>query len=406
MKALASALFVAAFAGTALGQSFTRLGFLRTGYDPSLAFGVSSDGSTVVGESNSPQGMQAFRWRADEGMVGLGDMPGGFFSSSAYACSADGSIVVGSSDDGSAGEEGTPFIWTESQGMQRLGTLNGPTSYGQAQAMTPDASVIVGASQAPDGIFAFRWTEDTGVTSLGDFAGGVALSRAYGVSGDGSVVVGTGTVGYYYDQAFRWTAADGLAPLGSGNNALAISEDGRVIVGSDANGAYRWTAEGGFQSLALAQSGINWPLATNADGSVIVGLANFDPYNGTGNAFIWDSQRGMRDLNDVLQFTYGLDLQGMFLFSAEAISADGLVIAGYGFGPNSQEAWVANLRTGSVCTGDLDGNGTVELSDLTTLLSNYGSTSATGSQGDLDGDQDVDLTDLSSMLVAYGTNCS
>ena len=54
--------------------------------------------------------------------------------------------------------------------------------------------------------------------------------------------------------------------------------------------------------------------------------------------------------------------------------------------------------------GDLDGDGDVDLSDLATLLANYGMTEeAVYEEGDLDGDGDVDLSDLATLLSAYGT---
>ncbi len=58
------------------------------------------------------------------------------------------------------------------------------------------------------------------------------------------------------------------------------------------------------------------------------------------------------------------------------------------------------------CPGDLDGDGDVDLTDLATLLTNYGMTSgATYEDGDLDADADVDLTDLAALLGVYGTTC-
>ena len=58
------------------------------------------------------------------------------------------------------------------------------------------------------------------------------------------------------------------------------------------------------------------------------------------------------------------------------------------------------------CPGDLDGDLDVDLSDLATLLGNYGTTGGAGyDDGDLDGDEDVDLVDLAALLAAYGTLC-
>ncbi|MCC6358159.1 MAG: hypothetical protein IT450_05410 [Phycisphaerales bacterium] len=58
------------------------------------------------------------------------------------------------------------------------------------------------------------------------------------------------------------------------------------------------------------------------------------------------------------------------------------------------------------CPADLDGNGSVDLTDLAMLLSHYGTPSGAGhGDGDLDGDGDVDLTDLSTLLSQFGTAC-
>ncbi len=57
------------------------------------------------------------------------------------------------------------------------------------------------------------------------------------------------------------------------------------------------------------------------------------------------------------------------------------------------------------CPGDLDGDGQRDLSDLATLLANFGTTGATPDQGDIDGDGDVDLSDLATLLSFFGTPC-
>lgn len=60
---------------------------------------------------------------------------------------------------------------------------------------------------------------------------------------------------------------------------------------------------------------------------------------------------------------------------------------------------------GTSCPGDLTGDNSVDLSDLSLQLSNYGNTNATPAQGDLNGDHVVDLADLAQELALYGTHC-
>jgi hypothetical protein len=56
--------------------------------------------------------------------------------------------------------------------------------------------------------------------------------------------------------------------------------------------------------------------------------------------------------------------------------------------------------------GDLDGDCQIGLSDLSALLSNFGTLDgARPDQGDLDGDGDVDLADLTTTLSGFGLNC-
>ena len=78
-----------------------------------------------------------------------------------------------------------------------------------------------------------------------------------------------------------------------------------------------------------------------ADGTIIVGDSSTDLWM---EAFIWDPDNGIRNLKDVLQNDYGLDLTGWTLEAAMAISDDGLTIVGYGENPDGyNEAWVATI---------------------------------------------------------------
>src|SRR4029453_12157147 len=158
--------------------------------------------------------------------------------------------------------------------------------------------------------------------------------RARARAGDGQIVGGTGsTDALGFDTAFLWTAQTGMEPLpGLGRTAaLGISADGQVVVGQVNGHAGRWTEQTGWVDLGTSgiARGLYFASATNADGSVIVGLGNFDALEGTGEAFIWDSVGGIRSLATYLQSQIGLDLGGLSPFWARAMSSDGSVIAGY-----------------------------------------------------------------------------
>ena len=341
----------------AQAASFQGLGYLPGGSFDSNASGVSADGSVVVGYSDG----EAFRWTQATGMVGLGDVPTEVFCnpesntcfedvvySKAYGVSADGSVVVGGGSYWSSYSLNEAFRWTQATGMVGLG---GGVAYG----VSADGSVVVGQSGG-GGFQAFRWTQATGVVGLGSLLIGDS-SSASGASADGSVVVGKSG-----DEAFRWTQGTGMVGLGylpgvngffGFSEANGVSADGSVVVGYSNGGngfngnlieAFRWTQAGGMVGLGVLSGGIaSYANGVSADGSVVVGYSATDPFTGA-EAFIWNSSQGMRSLQQVLTNDYGLDLTGWSLDVAGAISADGLTIVGFGTNPNGlTEAWIASL---------------------------------------------------------------
>ncbi len=296
------------------------------GGDASEAYGVSADGSVVVGRAkNASAHGRAFRWTAAKGMYALGGS-----ESEASGMSADGSVVVGWAENARGNQ--CAFRWTVLGGMQDLGTLGGSGS--AAYGVSADGSVVVGwAKNASGRLRAFRWTKVGRIHDLGTLGG--SGSAAYGVSADGSLVVGWAENARSYRRAFRWTAAGGMQDLGTlGGDwsvACSVSADGSVVVGwaENASGdrhAFRWTASGGMQDLGTLGGDESVAFGVSADGSVVVGRAK--DASGQWRAFRWTIASGMEDLNE----TYAsLLTDGSRLLAARAISPDGRYIVGQGY---------------------------------------------------------------------------
>jgi probable HAF family extracellular repeat protein len=245
------------------------------GGNQSEAYGVSADGAVVVGQARNAAGQwRAFRWTESSGrMDDLGTLGGN--ESWARGVSADGTVVVGWAFN--AAGQPRAFRWTESGGMQDLGA--GVTS--RAYAVSANG-VVVGES----GGRALRWQNGV-MQNLGTLGGN--RSEAYGVSADGAVVVGWARNAAGQVRAFRWTESSGrmddlgTLPGGDWSFAYGVSADGAVVVCSARNAAgqsraVRWTASGGMEdlnttyaSLLTDGSRLVEALAISPDGRYIVG---------------------------------------------------------------------------------------------------------------------------------------
>jgi probable HAF family extracellular repeat protein len=223
------------------------------GFDfPSRAAGVSADGSVVVGAGNycpgggpAPVTGEAVRWTQSKAIVGLGDVPGGNGVSRAFGVSADGSVVVGKGNAGASfqiEDLGVAYRWTSGEGMVPLGFLSGGSDLSAATAVSAEGSVVVGYSNSASGSEAFRWTAAAGMVGLG-YLNPVPRwnqSHANAVSADGSVVVGSSA-----GTAFLWTAAGGMRSVEAVlagdfgvdltgwtlEEATGVSADGNTLVG-------------------------------------------------------------------------------------------------------------------------------------------------------------------------------
>jgi probable HAF family extracellular repeat protein len=181
------------------------------------------------------------------------------------------------------------------------------------------------------------WTNETRVVEIGKLANDT-YSGATDVSGNGAVVIGqSGT--NMHDQAFRWTAADGMEGLGYLPNLGPVP--------GEFSGSRAW--------------GVSF------DGSVVVGqTGRFEGWRTRG--FVWDEGHGMRDLQHVLRDEHGLAIRGS-LESAWAISDNRSILIGTSRSP--ERAWVVYLDkpidSWSETAGDFNGDGQRDAADLDLL---------------------------------------
>lgn len=247
--------------------------------------------------------------------------------------------------------------------------------------MSSDGSVVVGIV----GDEPFLWTASAGLKSFPDLPNDSDFKPAT-ISGNGKTVLLDSNGPRFDDTIFHadhyvtaetvavWDANLGLRDLehasGSERSILSsLNYDGSVIVGaslySDGPGTFptlsamQW--EGKTPTALPSVDDFDSTIARDvtADGSVIVGVARYErppdvPWNNADQlemrtkdqAVLWKNGESF-GLSELLANEYGLadQLAGWRLTSANAISDDGMVIAGHGIDPKGNSAaWVAVLR--------------------------------------------------------------
>lgn len=296
--------------------AWQRLGGIggSSGGETSGGWGVSGDGSTVVGLGWISAGTaNAFRWRESTGMVSLGTTVAGR-STRANGCNLDGGVVVGWQDAQDGFRQGA--VWNGS--VQTLITWTNGSQLGEASACSADGSVVVGSGVSGNAFHPWRWSSAGGAVSLGPPPTAGWRGAAVDVSADGTRIAA-----FYrpfpapatFGQGFLWIGGEGLHNL----NTYAAAQGVTIPAGV---------------TLAL-------PLGMSADGYTIVGTAR----QGTTNvAFILDLPRP--------EPACPADLDG----NGEVNAADLSILLG---------GWAS-------ATGDVDGDGTTDAADLSVLLGAWG----------------------------------
>jgi probable HAF family extracellular repeat protein len=193
----------------------------------STAYGVSGDGSVVVGLAFVTGGKaHAFRWDAVNGSVDLGALQGQ--DSRANGVSADGSVIVGWDEDPHAFNYPA---WRGAMWWQGLERLLHPFGWiGQSEGTNDVGSVIVGQGTPANYRHAFRYTAwDGQVIDLGSIPRGITqvqrdqedTSYAIATSDDGTVVGGNSGLMPPRD-AFIWTPGNQMMKLSDFLKSKAI----------------------------------------------------------------------------------------------------------------------------------------------------------------------------------------
>jgi uncharacterized membrane protein len=221
-------------------------------------WGLSGDGSHVMGQVALPEGGRAFVWPIsapgthEPRLLPL--LPGARYSA-AHDVSADGFDAVGycpAVRDGSQ-SAGGPVRWTGAR-VEEL-PLPAGCDTGTAYAVSEDGSTVIGiASDMRPSVRGVLWRAGQPVVTLGNLPG-TTLVIPYALSADGSVVVGWSRddryLGYV-SRPFLWTQRTGMLELkqlaGQFGGEFrewdiqspnSVSADGRTILGSGYHaGAY------------------------------------------------------------------------------------------------------------------------------------------------------------------------
>jgi uncharacterized membrane protein len=290
------------------------------------AYGISADGTTVVG--HSPAGAVAWNLPTSTQTI-LG--PG-----VATDVSSDGSIVTGTLPGGSV------YRWTQATGESPIGHDSFTTP-----KISSDGSTIIGSSGGT-GQTAFRWRASTGVQLL-PLSPNANSAGVYDLSADGSEIVGAisvppnNTLPVLWHNDLSYSIVQPTPPslqygLTAINPAGTVAFGFHIAPGTD---AFRWTAQTGMVDLGFPRTGnpVPMPSACTADGDIFIGQTF------TNQCFVWRLGTEPRTLDDILTNDFGIDLGNLQIIDAADMTPDGRTIVGIGQDAvtGAFSGWVVNL---------------------------------------------------------------
>ncbi|MCH8342837.1 MAG: hypothetical protein IH983_02500 [Planctomycetes bacterium] len=307
--------------------------------------------------------------------------------------------------------------------------------FGRSVALSGDVAVIGAPSDDPHGsayLFRFdgsRWIEEQKLLasdSAGAFGNGFGLSVA--ISGTIAVIGAPGhvhdglTLGSAYVFRFNgstWVEEQELLPSADAGSAAfgsAVSIRGEVIlIGARSEGygsAYvfrydreappgsQWVLE--QKLLASDPNGIEQfgkSVAVDGDTAVIGAWASNAGGPGSGAAYVFRFNPRTSTWAQQQQLLPDPNPWTNFFGRSVAIDGDTVVIGAHGEDHQAGAAYVLDLSA-CLCPADLNGDGSVGILDLLTLLAAWGTDP--GGPPDFDGDGNVGILDLLGLLANWG----
>jgi uncharacterized membrane protein len=206
----------------------------------------------------------------------------------------------------------------------------------------------------------FIWTPEGGSREL-PVPAGTRNARPNNISANGSTVLGwydfnnSGTTRF----GARWVNGEFIpftTPAMFVGEANVSTPDGSVILGRNAGPrleAWYWTQEKGVQLLgrlgAINTSSAN---AVSDDGQVIAGfggsVAQFPGDVSGHRAFLWTPELGFVDFENFLK-AQGMAFEGWIINSTNAMNADGTRFVGSGYSPRGLSGWMIDIPTVNIC---------------------------------------------------------
>ena len=335
------------------------------GYGPGPS-DISGDGSIVVG--NWGRGGPAFRWTEKTGVVDM-DMPTtGEFTN----ISKNGRFISTNLLDPNTDSDLGAYRWDAHNGWLRVapaGTCgtDTTTNYG----VTNDGTVFGMTYRSCTDYKGFFWNPNIGTHLLGSATrqpdGSPSNGRPSRISADGSVAVGWEETPTGPRAGVMWLNGRPQAVTDENGNSLgelyATSGDGSVIGGGpflgDSSNLMGWRKNLRTGKLDYLKS---WsddaspaqPFAISAGGKVMAGFAGDPWFSFAPGPFLWTKQMGVVNFDDFLRHQGTSIEQYLSLWQPMAISDDGTVLTGWGYGFQYYAGWVVKMPKVFVCHAEAD----------------------------------------------------